>query len=334
MANTHAYIVNPGWRLLLIDLGIQPANVLKRANLPGDLFGRQKAQLGTKDYFRLWQGIEEEAGDPTLPLRIGAAISVEAFDPAIFAALSSPNLNTALERISRYKKLIAPMALHVDAGNRTTSLELEWLDNSVKPPVSLVATELVFFVQLARIVTRTRIEPRQVISPHLPGSLDDYAAYFGVRMNKGSRPKLRFSAADAARPFLTSNEKMWTIFEPELRKRLADLDESAATSDRVRAALLELLPGGSPTMGAVSKKLGTSTRTLQRRLQQEGLSFQTVLNRTRESLAEHYLKQPAMTSTEISFLLGFEDPNSFFRAFNAWTGQTPGQVRNAMLGPS
>lgn len=334
MANAHTYPVNPGWRLLLMDLGIQPGNVLKRADLPEDLLGRRKAALSTEEYFRLWRGIEEEANDPTLPLRIGASISVEAFDPAIFAALSSPNLNTALTRIARYKRLIGPMAVHVDAGNRITSMELEWLDTSAKPPVALVAMELVFFVQLSRIATRTRIEPRQVISPDLPECLDDYTAYFGVGMKKGATPKLHFSASDAARPFLTSNEKMWAIFEPDLRKRLADLDQSATTSDRVNAALLELLPGGSPNMHAVSEKLGTSTRTLQRKLQQEGLSFQAVLNKTRESLAEHYLKHPGMTTAEISFLLGFEDPNSFFRAFNTWTGKTPGQVRNAMLASS
>jgi AraC-like DNA-binding protein len=55
-----------------------------------------------------------------------------------------------------------------------------------------------------------------------------------------------------------------------------------------------------------------------------------VLNRTREELARHYLGSSALTGAEISFLLGFEDPNSFFRAFHSWTGETPERVRTTL----
>jgi AraC-like DNA-binding protein len=331
MANVNSYSINPGWRLLLSDLGIQPANVLRRANLPGDLFGRQNALLNTKEYFRLWRGIEEEAADPTLPIRIGAAISVEAFSPPIFAALCSADLNMSLERIAQYKKLVAPMTLHVDVGDKATTLGLEWLDSTVEPPVSLVATELVFFVQLGRIATRTRICPLAVTAPNPPEPRKDYAEYFGVDVQHGPSPVISFKAKDATLPFLTANEKMWGLFEPDLRKRLSDLDASATTADRTRAALLELLPSGAASVVAVSERLGTSTRTLQRRLKLEGRSFQALLSETREELARHYLKTSNFSGAEISFLLGFEDPNSFFRAFHAWTGKTPEQVRRAML---
>ena len=124
---------------------------------------------------------------------------------------------------------------------------------------------------------------------------------------------------------------MWGFFEPDLRKRLSDLDASATTADRARAALLELLPSGAASVTAVSERLGTSTRTLQRRLKQENRSFQALLNETREELARHYLKTSNLSGAEISFLLGFEDPNSFFRAFHSWTGKTPEQARSVML---
>jgi AraC-like DNA-binding protein len=143
---------------------------------------------------------------------------------------------------------------------------------------------------------------------------------------------ISFRPADTERPFLTANENMWQFFEPELRKRLSELDGSATTADRVKAALLELLPSGQASIEPVSKKLGTSTRTLQRRLNQEGKSFQSLLNSTREDLAKHYLKNSDVTGAEISFLLGFEDTNSFFRAFHTWSGETPGQVRRIMQG--
>lgn len=73
-----------------------------------------------------------------------------------------------------------------------------------------------------------------------------------------------------------------------------------------------------------------SRRTLQRRLEDEGESFRSLSNGTREKLARHYLKHSTLTSGEIAFLLGFEEPNSFFRAFHEWTGQTPEAARQAM----
>ncbi len=70
-----------------------------------------------------------------------------------------------------------------------------------------------------------------------------------------------------------------------------------------------------------------SPRTLQRRLQAEGTTFQDVLSSTRESLARHYLGRTGVATGEIAFLLGYEDPGSFHRAFRDWTGQTPGTAR-------
>ena len=159
MSQANCFTVSPGYRILFRDLGINAVNVLRLAELPGDLFAREQATLKTAEYFRLWRAIEKELDDPTIPIRIGSAISVEAFDPPIFAALHSPNLNTALARIARYKKLVAPMALHVEVNQHFTSLDIEWLDKTLDPPEALVAAELVFFVQLARLATRTDMRP-------------------------------------------------------------------------------------------------------------------------------------------------------------------------------
>ena len=321
--------VGPGWRLILTDAGLVPADVLRGASLPDDLFARAEA-LSTEEYFRLWSSVERQAGDPGIGLRIGSELSVEAFDPPIFAALCSRNLNEALERLAKYKRLIAPATLHVDVGPRSTSLALEWLDTTVDPPAALIDVELAFLVQLGRIGTRGRLCPTEAGSPKLGAPRNAYMQLFGVVPRRAAMPKLVFRAEDAAMPFLTANVKMWDFFEPELKRRLSELDETANVADRVRAALLELLPGGAASMEAVSKRLGASARTLQRRLKDEGSNFQDVLNRTREELARHYLKSSRMTAVEISFLLGFDDPNSFFRAFHQWTGSTPEQARIAL----
>ena len=124
---------------------------------------------------------------------------------------------------------------------------------------------------------------------------------------------------------------MWRAFEPGLRQRLASLQSTASTQERVRAALLESLPSGRANIAEVSRRLGISARTLQRRLQAEDSGFNAVLASVREELARHYLASTELPCNEIAFLLGYEEPNSFFRAFHSWTGESPERHRQAQV---
>lgn len=325
------YAVNPGWAALLTDLGIDRANLLRRAGLPEDLFARGPRMLTAEEYFRLWTALEVEAADPALPVRIGQRISVEAFHPPVFAALCSPNLSAAAERIAQHKPLIGPLRLAVHASAEGLTLEYGWPQDDAAPPTVLVLTELVFWVALARIATRHEVQALRVVTPVLPAETADYHAYLGVPLTLGTSQAITFANEDASRPFLTADQQMWEFFEPELRKRLADLEVGASMRERVRSALLELLPAGQASIETVARKLAVSPRTLQRRLSAEGATFQDALNQTREALARHYLARSALPTAEIAFLLGYEDPNSFYRAFRDWTGQTPERVRAALL---
>jgi AraC-like DNA-binding protein len=326
MSTAGQYSVNPGLRVLLTDVGVSPAQVLRRAGLPADLFSRGTTMLSAAQYFGLWQALQEESGDPHLPLRIGRSISTEAFDPPIFAAFCSPNLLVAAERIARYKRLIGPMRLLVSRTGGRTTLELRW-PPMAEPPASLGTAELVFLVALARLATRADVRPVAVTLPEPPAPVAAYRDYLGTEPTEGSAYTVSFTDRDARRPFVSANDAMWTFFEPELRRRLADLEVGATMSDRVRAALLELLPLGRTSVPAVAHELAVSTRTLQRRLRDEDTTFQAVLTATRESLARHYLRQGHMRSGEIAFLIGYEEPSSFHRAFHTWTGQTPEKAR-------
>jgi AraC-like DNA-binding protein len=329
------YTVSRAWRLLLKDLGLHPAAVLQRAQLPGDLFSRDSATLDSQQYFGLLTALEEEANaaDTTeimpLPLRFARAMSADWFDAALFAALCSVDLNAALLRIAKYKRLVAPMTLKVDITPLETRLTLEWLDKAVPVPQVVVAIELVFFVQLVRLATRSQVQPISLLSPVQLGHVEEYANYFGCQIEVGQLPTLVFSFADAQRPFLTADHGMWSFFEPALSKRLHELHAKASMSERVRSALLEGLPAGNVVMGSICRKLGVSSRTLQRRLHDEGSGFQQILDNVRMSLAQHYLEYSSMKGAEIAFLLGFEDPNSFVRAFHGWTGTTPQALRAA-----
>lgn len=335
---TLEYAVWPGWRLVMQDAGIQTAPVLRRAQLPGDLFARQNVRLNSTNFFKLWEAIDAESAsiDPDVPtpLRIAKVMTSDWFEPELFAALCSENMRCALERLAKYVKLIAPMVIRVEHTASQTKVTLDFIENTQTPPNVFLAFKLVFFVQLARLATRSNIQPLQVGLPLKSGheaDLELYKTFFGVPVSCTPLTTLVFTHADVEKPFLTENHKMWLFFEPSLRQRLADLDRSAAIVDRVRSILIEALPAGDVSMQSISRKLAVSTRTLQRKLQDEGTSFQQTLDSLRNSLAHHYLRNTEMSSPEISFLLGFEDANSFTRAFQGWTGKTPQTVRAELI---
>lgn len=323
-----SYAINPGWRLVLLDMGLSPQRILKRARLPGDLFTGGATHLPAELYYALWLAAEEEADDVPLPVLLAQALSVEAFDPPIFAAICSPDFNRAVSRIAEYKPLICPLEIEIEQGTEHTTLLFRW-PKGQSPPLAYGHSELFFWIALIRLATRTRVEPTRITSPCPPRLMGPYLDYAGIAITQADGWTISFTELDASRPFLTCNEPMWDFFEPTLRTRLSQLQAEVSTAERVRSLLLELLPAGDTSIETVCRRLAFSKRTLQRRLSDEKTSFKTLLSATREALARHYLVKSQLSSAEISFLLGYDDPNSFYRAFNSWTGQTPETVRAA-----
>ncbi|HUQ05645.1 MAG TPA: AraC family transcriptional regulator ligand-binding domain-containing protein [Kofleriaceae bacterium] len=330
MASPSSYPVSPAWLLIMRDIGIHPGDVLRRAGIAVDLLAREHATIRGEEFCRLLWALDAEVADRTLPIKVAQALSFEMFDPPVFAAMCSPDLNTALQRLSHYKRLCAPVALDVTVEADVTRVRPRWNDPPSEPPPLLFAMELAYCVKLARLGTREPIVARRVTASIALEPAAAYEAYFGCPVERGGHMTVEFAAADARAPFLTARAGMWSFFEPELRRRLAEVEAAATTKARTRAALFELLPSARASVHAVAGLLGISARTLQRRLMEEDTSFQAVLDGTREELARHYLGTTAMAGAEISFLLGFEDPNSFVRAFHDWTGKTPEQVRTQL----
>lgn len=330
MKRANKFVVSPTWQLMLRDMQIDPSEVLIHANLPADLFNREVAYLSPAKYFQLWRGIDRAAGEREVALLLAESFKAEAFDAPIFASFCSPNFNTAVKRLSNYKPLIGPMLLDVDQGKSATRLTIDCYGHEEGVPPSLAMAELVFFTQLIRLATREQVAPMSVSLPELPGELAPYKQYFGCEITLSPDVRIRFSAEDASRPFLTSNASMWEFFEGKLNQKLADLDVAASISDRVRAVLLEGLPSGENSAEFVADKLAMSKRTLQRKLADEAETFQSILVSVRADLADHYLEKSQMSLGEISFLLGFQESNSFIRAYRSWRGVSPGQYREQL----
>jgi len=332
MKSNQLFNLDIGWKALLRDFGLNADQILRRAKLPEDLFGRTGAQLTPEEYFRFWLSLEVEANNPLFSVRLVDAISAEIFSPPIFAALCSENLMQATQRLAKYKHLIAPMALDLHtAKNGDFCISPRWLTPGLDIPISLELAEIAFFMKLLRLATRENISAKKVtLSKEITASSSKaYEKFFGCPIEISQKASISFSYLDTMKPFLTKNVGMWNVFEPDLRRRLSELDTSATATAQVQSLLLELIPSNNATVDAVAIRLGISKRTLQRRLDDEGKNFRALVAEMREKLATHYLKNTNLPSAEIAFLLGFEDPNSFFRAFHDWTGKTPDTARHA-----
>lgn len=320
--------VERGWRVILRDMGIDPDDVARAAELPLGFFDLDDPRLSIPAFFRMWDALDTTIGDPLLPLRIAEAMRGEVFSPLVFACLCSANLSQAFQRMATYDRLTSPVRLVLEEREGALWIEKRW-GLEAPTPTLLSRTEVVGLLQLARLGTRKKLRPRAVVLPEGLGKLQaPYEEFLGVRPTVGERTAIAFHLSDAQQPFLTASEALWQTFEPELRRQ-RDESHPTSTARRTRSALLELLPGGLATVQNVASNLRMSTRTLQRRLRSEGTSFQLVLRETRLELALHYLRNTKVSHNEIAFLLGFDKASSFFRAFGEWTGSTPEATRQA-----
>ncbi len=134
-----------------------------------------------------------------------------------------------------------------------------------------------------------------------------------------------FRATDAELPFITRNSELLEMlapqFERELKQRYSD--EESSFIELVRGAIQQRLSGKRPSIEEIANDLHMSSRTLQRWLQDLGWSFQRVLDDARRQLARYYLSNSVLEMGEAAYLLGYEDANSFARAFRGWEGIPP-----------
>ena len=86
---------------------------------------------------------------------------------------------------------------------------------------------------------------------------------------------------------------------------------------------------GSPRLESIARTLAMSPRTLQRRLADDGVVFNDVLDEMRLRAAKRYLAKRDVAGAEVAYLLGFAEQSSFNHAFKRWTGQTPTEYRRA-----
>jgi AraC-like DNA-binding protein len=136
-----------------------------------------------------------------------------------------------------------------------------------------------------------------------------------------------FRASDAQCLFVTRNAELLDMLAPQFEQELRQCSEQDSFTALVRRTIQERLTGHRPAVEDVARSLHMSSRTLQRRLQDAGSGYQRVLDEARHQMARYYLGNSVLELNEAAYLLGYEDANSFVRAFRTWEGVPPGLWR-------
>lgn len=138
---------------------------------------------------------------------------------------------------------------------------------------------------------------------------------------------IRFSYADVMEPYAGANAQLREANESVVRQYLNRIKQFSFTV-RVEEVLQELMQsGGGVKISTVAEHLGLSVRTLQRRLEGEGATFASLLEKHCRQMAHDALAHTEMSITEIAYAIGFSDPSNFSRTCCRWFGVSPAAYR-------
>jgi AraC-like DNA-binding protein len=321
----------------LREAGVSYAEVLATAGLSPRLLDIAGPLVSIRDYFALWQAIRTVSGNPSIGIILTTLIRPELTEPLFLAVLSARSVRAAIETVARYKRIFEPQGLDVreDETNGLVILTLPDPECDMVQPQVLVDTQFAFLIEMCRRGTHmSKLSPREVRLR--VGALDTeagHAEYFNCPIRLGAPANaLVFAAEDVERPFLTHNPQLESALLPYLNASTPASPHSSIA--RVRAVIAERIRGQRLTVHAVGRELAMSSRAMQRVLRDNGTSFRQLLEDVRREHAQSYLSTTSFSDDEVAFLLGFEEANSFYRAFRSWHGVSPAEFRRRTARPA
>jgi AraC-like DNA-binding protein len=244
--------------------------------------------------------------------------------------LSSTNLMEALQRLIRFESAInSSLKFSVTESNN----RLDLLSEIAEVPESAVRivedSRTATIVDLCRQGLDSSLNPVEVSFTYPePKSTGNHFSVFRCPLKfSQAESRISFDINDTKRPFTASNRELAISSDHILEAMIKDLAQSDIIS-QVKRAIIDNLPSGSPNEANIAERVLLSSRTLQRRLTDEGTNFRTLVFEVRRELAEKYISDRDMPLAEISYMLGFADTSSFSRAFKRWTGEPPAAFRS------
>lgn len=267
-------------------------------------------------------------------LAIGAQVRPRHVGVLGYLVLASRTLAEALQAYQRYERLFYGANL-AEVEVEGDEVELRWqphqdLPGSPHDAVAIAALVTFMQQQVAAPPAPTLVSFTFPAPAEAAGG-DAFVRFFGCPVRFGdSRTRVRMPLAYLGLPMLHSDPGLRLLLDQQAQALVAAMPEADAFDRSLQQTLLQLLPEGTASVARVAATLHVSVRTLQRRLETRQLTWQQVLDRSREELARQYLADRGLSLSDIALLLGFSEQSAFTRAFRRWTGETPVQVRKRL----
>ncbi|WP_370980138.1 AraC family transcriptional regulator ligand-binding domain-containing protein [Agaribacterium sp. ZY112] len=323
------------WALLvwqeLKERGINPKPIFEELELDPSRLSENMARYKMEKMTKLWQRSLELTEDPLFGIKVGERWSPTTFHALGFAWLASSHLYDAFQRFSRYSRLLndaLEIQVYKDSGDYRFSFG--WIDASQRCDVHYLAGEasMMACLKMCRMLLGDEFTPIEV-NTRLKRSeaTSELENRFATTVHcNAEQSNWLISHFDMHKSLASGNEELAMMNENVALKYLSTLDKTQVLP-ALQHALLEALPSGEVSEHHIAEKLHMSSRTLQRKLEAEQLTFSSVLNELRKSMSRHYIENSHLSLTEITYLLGFSEQASFTRAFKRWYGQAPSKYQ-------
>ncbi len=295
-------------------------------------------RLEASIYNRLVERALELTGDLHFGLHLGEYLSLSAAGLITHIVQSSRTIKEALEHLVAFANL-GCQALPFQLEEREEDWEL-----SVRPsplwekqsPLAVRHTmDAVFYFALRQYYTLTH-QKTPPLAIHFnyarPQQFLEYERLFEIPVKfNHSKTALYLDKKQVAAPVITSNYALLQVLVRHAEEQLAAMEVNAGFSYIVKQSIINLVKPQFPTIEQVAANLNISVRTLQRRLQEEGLSYSGILDELRRQFALEYLQNPSLSIKEVAYLLDYADSSAFTRSFKRWTGRSPLSFRKAAV---
>ncbi len=327
-AGTCALRIAQGLVAAAAQAGLDPAP-LERAIGIANITEPLDARVSIDEMHRVWELIMRTLRDPGFPVHVGTSRTTDDYDVYAFVLMTSATFGEALARTGHYLRVISD-GFHWELLSEGRHAHLVLHPHG---PLSLGRRCVhecvnVEFVRLCRQVLAPDFRPYEVRFAHAePADTRAHEAFFGTKpLFEQRRTEVLIDRAllDARLP--KADATFLRFFGEELERRLSRL-QGPPMATSVRRLLLQ--GKAETTMDDVARSLGTSRRTLHRRLREEGTTFDELTMDTRQALAIEHVAARKLPLAEVAYVLGFSEPSAFHRAFKRWTGMTPQAYRRA-----
>ncbi|MCG0686223.1 helix-turn-helix domain-containing protein [Lactiplantibacillus plantarum subsp. plantarum] len=321
-------MVSEQFQCFMASLGVDLNSLLEAAGI-NKVVWQEQLMLSDVEYWQLMNEFDNQLTDEMI-LSLGNITNINTFMPSFFAALAAKNGEQAIARMATYKSLAGPV--HLEIVTKPDIVNIHILGNSlaVELPRFTIMTEQLLLISLLRVGTGKLIKPISVGSKYPYG--DQIDAVMGIRPQQLADNCIQFQVTDLQRAFISANNSMWAFLQPGLDQQKLAIEHNQSLLATVQALLLKKIPSGSFSIDEIATSLNLSKRTLQRHLSTLSTTFNDEVQIARRTLVVPLMKDQSLNLIEISYLLGYSDPESFSRAFKKWFHQSPSVYRQQSLG--